>query len=86
MVSDECADIEAIAMQRRAAGEARVIPIRLSPFVGYEELEFATIAGLPNVPNKSKFISEWSSNELDTVLTHVAGGIVQVVNKMLNIV
>lgn len=86
MVSDECADIEAIAMQRRAAGEARVIPIRLSPFEGYEELEFAKIAGLPNVPNKAKFISEWSSNELDTVLTHVAGGIVQVVNKMLNIV
>ena len=86
MVSDECADIEAIAMQRRAAGEARVIPIRLSPFEGYEELEFAKIAGLPNVPNKSKFISEWGSNELDTVLTHVAGGVVRVVNQMLNIV
>lgn len=85
MVSDECADIEAIAMQRRAAGEARVIPIRLSPFEGYEELGFAQIAGLPNVPNKSKFISEWDETELDTVLTHVAGGIVRVVDQMLNL-
>lgn len=84
MNSDECAEIEAIAMQRRAAGEARVIPIRLSSFTGYDELEFAQIAGLPNVPNKPKYILEWDK-ELDEVLTHIAGGIVRVVDQMLNL-
>lgn len=82
--SDLCYNFESIAMQRRAKGEMRVIPIRLKSFFTDDNtLEFAKLVGLPNAPNRPKEISGWSDQ--DEVMTHVAAGIMRVVDSMLNL-
>ncbi len=83
--STDLEQIESIAMQRRANGEAKVIPVYLSPVTLDDDvpLEFARIQGLPRLPNKPKYVSQWNS-DIDTVMAHIAQNIMGLVNEMLN--
>jgi hypothetical protein len=62
------------AMERRAAGEARVIPVLLRPTAGWEETSFG---GLWAVPDKDKPLSRWPDDDEATLKT--AEKIIQVV-------
>ncbi|MEP7339331.1 MAG: TIR domain-containing protein [Acidobacteriota bacterium] len=79
IASDYCVDVEVRrALERHAAGEARVIPIILRPVNGWDKMPFGKLQALPEL---GKPITSWANQ--DEAFANVAAGIRKSVEELM---
>ncbi|HEX9002629.1 MAG TPA: TIR domain-containing protein, partial [Blastocatellia bacterium] len=79
IASDYCVDVEMKrALERHAAGEARVIPIIVRPVDGWDRMPFGKLQALPDL---GKPITTWENP--DVAFANVAAGIRKAIGELM---